>query len=117
MRLLGSGTILREVIGAADILEKDFNVGADIYSVTSFNELHRDMIAVERANRLFPEAKPQQTYVEQCLGESDAPVIAATDYIRLYADQIRSAVHAPYYVLGTDGFGRSDTRVALTRFF
>lgn len=117
VRLLGSGTILREVIGAANILIKDFNIGADIYSVTSFNELHRDLIAVERANRLFPSAKRQLTYVEQCLGESDAPVIAATDYIRLYADQIRSAVCSPYYVLGTDGFGRSDTRVALRDFF
>lgn len=117
VRLLGSGTILREVIGAANILMKDFNIGANIYSVTSFNELHRDLIAVERANRLFPSAKRQLTYVEQCLGESDAPVIAATDYIRLYADQIRSAVRSPYYVLGTDGFGRSDTRVALRDFF
>ena len=116
VRLLGSGTIFREVLAAADILS-EYDVGADVYSVTSFNELHRDIIAVERHNRLLPKAKPQQTYVEKCLGEDDFPVIAATDYIRLFADQIRSAVHAPYVVLGTDGFGRSDTREALRDFF
>lgn len=116
VRLLGSGTIFREVLAAADILA-DYGVGADIYSVTSFNELHRDMIAVERYNRLHPKEKPKQSYVEECLKNSTAPVIAATDYIRLFADQIRSAVHAPYTVLGTDGFGRSDTRSALRDFF
>ncbi len=116
VRLLGSGTIFREVLAAADLL-LEYDVGADIYSVTSFNELHRDIIAVERHNRLLPKAKPQQTYVEKCLGEEDSPVIAATDYIRLFADQIRSAVQAPYVVLGTDGFGRSDTREALRDFF
>lgn len=117
IRLLGSGTILREVIAAADILLKEYEIGADIYSVTSFNELRRDLIAVERANRLSPKSKPQLSYVQTCLGDSDSPVIAATDYIRLFADQIRSAVKAPYYVLGTDGFGRSDTRKNLRDFF
>ncbi len=117
VRLLGSGTILREVIKAADILTKEYQVGADIYSVTSFNELHRDMIAVERHNRLLPKAKPKKAYVAECLGESSEPVIAATDYIRLYADQVRSDIPAPYWVLGTDGFGRSDTREALRDFF
>jgi pyruvate dehydrogenase E1 component len=119
VRLLGSGTILREVIQAAGILQKDFEVDADIYSVTSFNELHRDLIEVERHNRLLPlpKSKPKRSYVEQCLGDQSTPVIAATDYIRLYADQIRSAVPAPYIVLGTDGFGRSDTREALRDFF
>lgn len=117
VRLLGSGTIFREVLAAADILAKEYGVGADVYSVTSFNELHRDMIAVERRNRLSPKESPKLTYVEQCLGESATPVIAATDYIRLCADQIRAAVHAPYVVLGTDGFGRSDTRAALRDFF
>jgi pyruvate dehydrogenase E1 component len=116
VRLLGSGTIFREVIAAADILA-EYEVGADIYSVTSFNELHRDLIEVERHNRLQPKAKPRQNYVEQCIGKSSTPVVAATDYIRLYADQIRSAVSAPYVVLGTDGFGRSDTRKVLRDFF
>lgn len=117
VRLLGSGTILREVIKAGEILLKDFEIAADIYSVTSFNELHRDLIEVERYNRLNPAAAPKQSYVEKCLGKDGAPVIAATDYIRLYADQIRSVVRAPYLVLGTDGFGRSDTREALRDFF
>ncbi|MBS0350456.1 MAG: pyruvate dehydrogenase (acetyl-transferring), homodimeric type [Proteobacteria bacterium] len=117
VRLLGSGAIFREIIKAGDILAKDYNIGADIYGVTSFNELHRDLIEVERHNRLHPDAV-KKTYVEQCLGDNaNIPVIAATDYIRLFADQIRSAVHAPYIVLGTDGFGRSDTRTALRDFF
>lgn len=117
VRLLGSGAIFREVLAAADILLKDYDVGADIYSVTSFNELRRDMMAVERHNRLLPKSPRQVSYVEQCLGKESTPVIAATDYIRLFADQIRSAVQAPYIVLGTDGFGRSDTRAALRDFF
>jgi pyruvate dehydrogenase E1 component len=117
VRLLGSGAIFREVLAAADLLAKEYGIGADIYSVTSFNELRRDLIAVERHNRLLPKEKPQQSYVEQCLGGAATPVIAATDYIRLLAEQIRSAVRAPYVVLGTDGFGRSDTRAALRDFF
>lgn len=117
VRLLGSGAILREVIAAADILAKDYGIGAEVYSVTSFNELRRDLIAVERHNRLLPKQPKQQTYVEQCLGEGTAPVIAATDYIRLVAEQIRPAVKADYHVLGTDGFGRSATRKVLRDFF
>jgi pyruvate dehydrogenase E1 component len=117
VRLLGSGSILREVIKASEILLNDFGIGSDVYSVTSFNQLHRDIIEVERHNRLFPQKPPEKTYVEQCLANSSAPVIAATDYVRLNADQIRSVVHAPYIVLGTDGFGRSDTREALRDFF
>lgn len=117
VRLLGSGTIFREVLTAAEILAKEYRIGAEIYSVTSFNELRRDIIAVERHNRLLPKEKPQSTYVAQCLGAGSAPVIAATDYIRLFAEQIRSAITAPYVVLGTDGFGRSDTRAALRDFF
>ncbi len=117
VRLLGSGTILREVLKAADILAEEFEVAAEIFSVTSFNELSRDIHLVERSNRLFPNKPPKQSYVAQCLGQSTAPVIAATDYIRLFADQIRAAISAPYYVLGTDGYGRSDTRQALRDFF
>jgi len=116
VQLLGSGTILREVIAAAELLEKDFNVAADVWSVTSFNELRRDGIDCERWNTLHPEAKPRVNYVEQCL-DADTPVIAATDYIRAYADQIRPYVKASYKTLGTDGFGRSDTRKKLRHFF
>ncbi|KTD49001.1 pyruvate dehydrogenase E1 component oxidoreductase protein AceE [Legionella rubrilucens] len=117
VQLMGSGTILREVIKAADLLKEDFGVTADIWSVTSFNELRRDGLAVERHNRMNPEAKPQQSYVQEQLSGRQGPVIAATDYMRLYADQIRPYVPGRYVVLGTDGYGRSDTRERLRHFF
>jgi pyruvate dehydrogenase E1 component len=119
VQLMGSGTILREVIAGAELLEKDFGVSADIWSVTSFNELRREGIETARWNTLHPEAEPRRSYVEQCLREHAGPVIAATDYMRAYADQIRAFLPqaANYTVLGTDGFGRSDTRRALRRFF
>lgn len=117
VQLFGSGSILREVIAAADILEQDFGVLADIWSVTSFNELRRDGLAVERRNRLNPAAKTESSYLEQALEGHAGPVIAATDYIKAYADQVRSWVKAPYTVLGTDGFGRSATRERLRDFF
>ncbi len=117
VQLLGSGAILNEVIKAADILEKEFKISSNIWSVTSFNELRKEMDTVTRENRLNPEKKRKLCYVEQCLENNTVPVIAATDYIKLTANQIRSAIHAPYYVLGTDGFGRSDTREALRDFF
>ena len=117
VQLLGSGTILREVIAAADLLEADFGVSADIWSVTSFNELRRDGIDCERWNMLHPSRKPKMSYVEQCLAETEGPIVAATDYIRNYADQIREHVSGTYRVLGTDGFGRSDTREKLREFF
>src|SRR5512135_3581576 len=116
VQLLGSGTILREVIAAAELLEKDFNVAADVWSVTSFNELRREGIDCERWNTLHPEAKARVSYVEQCLDDK-TPVVAATDYIRSYADQIRPFVKARYKTLGTDGFGRSDFRRKLRQFF
>jgi pyruvate dehydrogenase E1 component len=116
VQLLGSGTILREVIAAVDLLEKDFGVAADVWSVTSFNELRRDGIDCERWNTLHPESKPRTSYVDACLNDK-APVVAATDYIRAYADQIRPFVKARYKTLGTDGFGRSDTRKKLRGFF
>jgi pyruvate dehydrogenase E1 component len=116
VQLLGSGTILREVIAAADLLEKDFGVAADVWSVTSYNELRRDGIDCERWNTLHPEAKPRVSYVEQCL-DAKTPVVSATDYIRAYSDQIRPFVKARYKTLGTDGFGRSDTRKKLRHFF
>ncbi|WP_425055779.1 pyruvate dehydrogenase (acetyl-transferring), homodimeric type [Pseudomonas abyssi] len=117
VQLMGSGTILREVREAAAILKEDFGVSADIWSVTSFNELRRDGLAVERDNRLHPTRKPKASFVEQCLDKRQGPVIAATDYMKLYADQIRQWVPAPYKVLGTDGFGRSDSRRKLRQFF
>lgn len=117
VQLLGSGTILNEVIKAAEILETQFDIAADVWSATSFNELRRDIESVARYNRLHPAATPRVSHVAACLGETSGPVIAATDYIKMFADQIRQAINRPYYVLGTDGFGRSDTREALRDFF
>ena len=117
VQLLGSGTILREVIAAADLLEKDFGVKADIWSATSFNELRRDGIDTERWNLLHPVETPRESHVQRCLKDRTGPVIAATDYMRSFADQIRPYVPGRYVVLGTDGFGRSDTRKNLRRFF
>jgi pyruvate dehydrogenase E1 component len=117
VQLMGSGTILREVIAAAELLEKDFGVAADIWSVTSFTELRREGLDCERWNMLHPEAQPRVSYVEQCLAGRSGPVIAATDYMRAFADQIRAFLPRRFKVLGTDGFGRSDTRRKLRRFF
>ena len=117
VQLLGSGTILREVIAAADLLKDDFAVDADIWSITSFNELRRDGLDVERWNMLHPDKKARESYVEQSLKNHKGPVIAATDYMKIYADQIRPYVKSSYHVLGTDGFGRSDTRKKLREFF
>ena len=117
VQLLGSGTILREAIAAAELLDKDFGVKADIWSCPSFTELRRDGFDCERWNRLHPEDAPKVSYVEQCLGGRSGPAIAATDYVRAYADQIRAFVPMRYTVLGTDGFGRSDTRANLRRHF
>jgi len=117
VQLLGSGTILREVIAAAQLLADDWGVHADVWSATSFNELAREAHAVERWNRLHPADKPKIPYVASCLGTSNGPFIAATDYIRNYAEQIRKWVPGHYDVLGTDGFGRSDTRAQLRKHF
>jgi pyruvate dehydrogenase E1 component len=117
VQLLGSGTILNEVLAAAELLDSDFGVAADVWSVTSFTELRRDGIEVERWNMLHPTARPRRAYVAERLGERDGPVVASTDYIRAVADQIRQWVPSRYRVLGTDGFGRSDYRSALRRFF
>lgn len=118
VQLMGSGAILREVIAGAELLEKDFGISADIWSVTSFTELRRDAIATERWNLLHPEEQARVPYVTQCLAErGDDPVIASTDYMRLFADQIRGFVPQRYRVLGTDGFGRSDYRRRLRSFF
>ena len=117
VRLIGSGAILREVRKAAEYLRKEYKVSVDVWSATSMNELARDGQAVERWNMLHPEAKPRVSYVQQCLQEREGPVIAATDYMKIYSDQIRGFVPAPYRVLGTDGFGRSDSREKLRTFF
>ena len=117
VQLFGSGTILREVIEAAAMLEKDFNVAADIWSITSYNELAREARDCERWNMLHPEKTARISYVEKCLKDRDGPVISASDYVRNVADQIRSFVPKTYKVLGTDGFGRSDTRKNLRRHF
>ncbi|MEL0585140.1 MAG: pyruvate dehydrogenase (acetyl-transferring), homodimeric type [Candidatus Thiodiazotropha sp. (ex. Lucinoma kazani)] len=117
VQLLGSGAILREVIAAAELLEKEFKVSADVWSVTSFNELRRDGLDVDRWNTLHPEDKPKVSYVTQQLTGQKGPVVAATDYIRSYADQIRPFISTHYSVLGTDGFGRSDMRSQLRKFF
>jgi pyruvate dehydrogenase E1 component len=118
--LLGSGTILREVIAAAELLEKEFGVASDIWSCPSFSELRRDGFDAERWNRLHPLDKtPRKAHVTACLEGRAGPAIAATDYVRAYADQIRAFMPEGkrYTVLGTDGFGRSDTRAHLRDFF
>jgi pyruvate dehydrogenase E1 component len=120
VQLLGSGTILREVLAGAELLREDFGVASDVWSVTSYTELRRDGMEAERHNRLHPTAEPRRSFVEESLGGRPGgrvPVIAATDYIRALPDSIRPWVDAPFTVLGTDGFGRSDYRKALRRFF
>jgi pyruvate dehydrogenase E1 component len=117
VQLLGSGTIFLEVVAAADLLKADWGVDADLWSCPSFTELARDGMTVDRQNLLHPTAKPQVSHVTQCLAGTQGPVIAATDYIRSFAEQIRAYVPRRYTVLGTDGFGRSDTRAQLRRFF
>ena len=118
VQLMGSGAILREVIAAADILERDYSVSATIWSAPSFTELQRDGIDTARYNRLNPEAEQKTSWVSQCLAGQEGPIIAATDYVRTFAEQIRPYLpDCDYTVLGTDGFGRSDTRENLRRFF
>jgi len=117
VQLLGSGSILREVIAAAELLRDEFDVDADIWAVTSFNELTRDGQDVERWNMLHPQQPPRESYISQCLKDQPGPVIAASDYMKNYADQVRSWVPTSYRVLGTDGFGRSDSRQKLRYFF
>ena len=117
VQLLGSGSILREVLEAAELLQQDFGVAADVWSVTSFNELRRDGMRVERTNRLHPKATAERSYVEDSLQGRTGPVIASTDYVRSVAEQIRPFVPGRYVTLGTDGYGRSDTREQLRRFF
>jgi pyruvate dehydrogenase E1 component len=117
VQLLGAGTILREALAAAEMLERDWNIAADVWSVTSFTELRRDGLEIERWNRLHPSEQPRVSWVERCLGAASGPVIAVSDYVRAVPDLIRTWVSSRYVTLGTDGFGRSDTRAALRSFF
>ena len=117
VQLLGSGTILREMISAAEILSKEYDIDSDVWSVTSFNELRKDGMAIERKNLLNPTQKPDKSFVENCLGNREGPVIAASDYMRSFADQIRPYISKPFYSFGTDGYGRSDSRKNLRKFF
>ena len=117
VQLLGSGTILREVIAGAELLAKDFGVSSEVWSVTSFNELRRDGLDVQRWNLLHPDEKPRRAYVEECFADRQGPIVAATDYIKTFADGIRPFLDRRYVALGTDGFGRSDYRRKLRAFF
>ena len=116
-QLMGSGTILREVIAAATLLEKDFGIPTDVWSVTSFNELRREALEVERWNQLHPESKPRKSYIETCLADRPGPYIAATDYMKIIPDQIQRWVPGTFVSLGTDGYGRSDARKELREHF
>ena len=115
VRLLGAGTILREALAAAELLESEFGVAADVYSVTSFTELRREAMALQRAVRLGEPGAA--SWIEQQLPATGAPVVAASDYVSSVPDLIRPWIGDHYVVLGTDGFGRSDTRAALRAFF
>ncbi len=117
VQLLGSGAILREVIAAAELLETRFEINADVWSATSFNELCRDALEVQRWNMLHPGEPPRQAHVTRCLAETEGPVIAATDYVKLFANQIHPFVPGRFRALGTDGYGRSDSREKLREFF
>jgi len=119
VQLLGSGTILREVIAAADLLRDDWKVDADVWSAPSFTLLARDGQDVERWNMLHPAEAPKKSYFEQSLEGSEGPIVVSTDYMRTYAEQVRAFVPKgrSYKVLGTDGYGRSDTRAKLREFF
>jgi len=116
-QLMGSGTILREVIAAAELLTKDFRIPVDVWSVTSFNELRREALEVERWNQLHPGEAPRTSYLEKCLANRNGPYVAATDYMKIVPDQIQRWVPGTFVSLGTDGYGRSDARKALRRHF
>ena len=117
IQLLGSGTILREMMAAAEMLQNEYQIDSEVWSVTSFSELRKNGMEVERYNLLHPEKPKKKSYVEECLGKSEGPILAASDYMRLNSDQIRPYINKSYYSLGTDGYGRSDTRKNLRNFF
>ncbi|MNL12279.1 Pyruvate dehydrogenase E1 component [compost metagenome] len=118
VQLMGSGSILREVLAASVLLQQDFGVAADVWSATSLTQVRRDGLAVERWNMLHPGSEPRVPYIAQCLAGRQGPVVVATDYMKIVGDQVRPFVHDRRFVtLGTDGFGRSDTRESLRTFF
>ncbi len=117
VQLMGSGTILREVLAAAELLSRDFGIPSDVWSVTSFNELRRDALATERWNQLHPEDAPRKSYLDNCLANRSGPYVAATDYMKIVPDQLQRWMPGRYITLGTDGYGRSDSRDALRQFF
>ncbi|MDE2429127.1 MAG: pyruvate dehydrogenase (acetyl-transferring), homodimeric type, partial [Burkholderiales bacterium] len=119
VQLMGSGTILREVIAAAELLQNDWGIAADIWSAPSFTLLARDGQDVERWNMLHPTDAPRVPYITQCLKDTTGPIVVSTDYMRTFAEQTRAYIPAgrSFKVLGTDGFGRSDTRAKLREFF
>ena len=105
------------MIAAAEILQKDYQIDSNVWSVTSFNELRKEALEVERYNLLHPDSKPKKTYIEKCLSLTEGPIVAASDYMRLNSDQIRPFISKGFYSFGTDGYGRSDTRKNLRKFF
>ena len=117
IQLLGSGAILREMIKAAEILQNEYHIDSNLWSVTSYNELRKEAIEVERYNLLNPDKRPKKTYIEECLSSTEGPIVAASDYMRLNSDQIRPFTNKSFYSFGTDGYGRSDTRKNLRKFF
>jgi pyruvate dehydrogenase E1 component len=117
VQLFGSGSILNETIKAAEILSKDFGIDSDVWSITSYSEIQREGAEILRWNQLHPDKKPKKTYIEKCLDGKPGPIIAASDYIRSHVDQVRPYIKNNLYTLGTDGYGRSDTRKELRKFF
>ena len=117
IRLLGSGPLMRETIAAAELLKNDWSIEPEIWNVTSFSELRRDAEEIERWNLIHPEELPKKSHLEECLSENRVPTVAVSDYVKMVSEQIGPYVPGPYYCLGTDGFGRSDTREALRKFF
>ena len=114
---LGSGAILREMIAAAEILQNEYQIDSNVWSVTSFSELRNEAIEIERYNLLNPDKKTKKSHIEECLSSTEGPVISASDYMRLNSDQIRPFLRKSFYSFGTDGYGRSDTRKNLRKFF
>jgi len=117
VQLMGSGTIFREVIAAADLLAENHGVQADIWSILGVNQLHREGVLNEDWNRMHPDQEPRRSYVEEQLQGHEGPVVASTDYVQAYVEQLRRFIPRPMTVLGTDGYGRSDLRPVLRRFF
>ncbi len=117
VQLMGSGTILREVLAAADLLRQDFGIEADVWSILGVNQLHREGMLIEDWNRHHPEQPKKTSYVEEQLEGHEGPVVISTDYVQAYPEQLRRFIHRPLTILGTDGYGRSDSREVLRRFF